>query len=235
MNTNDNISDNKSICDDMTTNNALNNENLIVTVGEDNHNKNKSNFSSKNLILKRFLDNNNCVDDCNANAKKSSDRNAINFMVLGYFLLVLILVYAYFGSLISDLFITNTNQINNIYVEKQNQTNNHVKSSTQEPINSDTDVTEKQNKLIKMITSTELIVILWLTLIYGSCLMLFLRFKVLKLERDPNSDKHRKKDSTEELNAFLSNSRNKKNSFKNKNLTLDSPVVTNTNEPFWHK
>ncbi|CAG2108529.1 unnamed protein product [Medioppia subpectinata] len=244
MNRNDNISDSTGIRDDMTANNALNNENPIIDVNEDNNNRPKSH--SNNLILRRFLDNN-CVDECNAIVKKSSDRNAINFMVLGYFLLLVIVVYAYFGTLISDIFFSGNNA-SDVYIETKNHTiirdgsDSAPIRSTQSAINSDDDSTGnegKEKKFIKTITSTEIIVILWLTLVYGSGLLLFLRFKVLKLERDPNSEKHKKKDSQEELNAFLANSRkHDKNSFKKKSLANDNRPPTgseHTSEPFWHK
>jgi len=140
------------------------------------------------------------------------------------------IVYAYFGSLISDLFLTANNNNNN----EQNLSNQLNSNQTIDSGHN----RGKQTKFIKTITSTELIIILWFTIIYGSCLLLFLRFKVLKLERDPNSEKHKKNDSTEDFNAFINKNRNSKQSFKNKNLTQVITINDNSNDrnvPFWEK
>jgi len=99
---------------------------------------------------------------------------------------------------------------------------------------------KKEYKFMKTITSTEIIIILWFTIIYGSCLLLFLRFKVLKLERDPNSEKRKKnKDKdNDDYNEFINKSRNSKNSFKNKNLTQVTTINDNNSDrniPFWQK
>ena len=91
------------------------------------------------------------------------------------------------------------------------------------------------NKFYRNITSTELIVILWLTIIYGSGLLVYLRFRVLTLERDPNSEKNKKKDSTEELNVFLASNRKNRRSFKDKILNNDVKVKDDSNQPFWKK
>jgi len=146
------------------------------------------------------------------------------------------IVYAYFGNLISDLFLTANNNNNNEQ-NLSNQFNSNQINQMNQTIDSGHSK-GKNMKFIKTITSTELIIILWFTIIYGSCLLLFLRFKVLKLERDPNSEKHKKSDSTEDFNAFINKNRNSKQSFKNKNLNQVMTINDNSNDrniPFWQK
>lgn len=156
------------------------------------------------------------------------------FQVLGYLLLVIIISYGYFGSLMSDL-ITNSNDSN----KNQSLSNELKKEMTVNLENEDMFDSKilQKSKFYRTITSTELIVILWITLIYGTSLLLFLRFRILKLERDPNSDKHKKNkmDSTEELNAFLLANRKNKRSFKQKIVSNEEIVKDDCDQPFWKK
>ena len=146
--------------------------------------------------------------------------------VLGYLILVLMIAYGY----ISDL-ISNRNTANTIVNENQNQSQTVIIINQ----NSTEFETKDEKKFYRNITSTELIVILWITLIYGSALLLYLRFRVLTLERDPNSEKNKKKDSAEELNAFLQNNRKNKRSFKDKTNGIEVKVNDDSNQPFWEK
>lgn len=144
--------------------------------------------------------------------------------VLGYFFLVVIITYAYFGSFISDVI--------------SNQTPNNRRNTNQTQVldtNSTLSETKKskREKFYNTITSTELIVILWVTLIYGSALLLYLRFKVLHLERDPNKPK-KKKDLTEELEELV-NSRRNRRSFKDKTKNNEIVAKDNADQPFWKK
>ncbi|XP_054167007.1 probable serine/threonine-protein kinase clkA [Oppia nitens] len=188
--------------------------------------------------------------------------------------MVFIVIYGYFGSLLSNLLIhDNNNNNNNINANNDSQNNTSLLMVTQladtdnnnmvynNNINETVDIDyrasvakiknkddndENKSQFVKNITSTELIIILWLTITYGSCLMLFLRFRVLKLERElsGDGDDHRngkkREDSTDELSAFLIKGRkggDHKQSFKQKDLVSNQPVVaTDSNEPFWaHK
>ena len=152
--------------------------------------------------------------------------------VLGYLILVLIVFYGYFGSLITDL-ITKPNNANIKLNEKQNKTIVSIQNSTEFETK---EIITKDNKFYRNITSTELIVILWITIIYGSALLLYLRFRVLTLERDPNSEKNKKRDSTEEFNQFLQSNRKNRRSFKDKILNNnDVNGKDDSNQPFWKK
>jgi hypothetical protein len=161
----------------------------------------------------------------------SFSRKSKNPIVLGYFLLVLIILYAYFGTLISDLFFKPNHHKNQEEIQVNVLDNNTITDSREPKI-------RKEYKFMKTITSTEIIIILWFTIIYGSCLLLFLRFKVLKLERDPNSEKRKKNNKDDDYNEFINKSRNSKNSFKNKNLTQVTTINDNNSDrniPFWEK
>ena len=93
----------------------------------------------------------------------------------------------------------------------------------------------KTQKFYKTITSIELIVILWVTVIYGTSLLLYLRFKVLSLERDPNKPKKKKKKDTAEEMEDLINSRRNRRSFKDKTVNNVQIAIDNSNQPFWQK